>query len=421
MKACIVFVFVLLEFSALALPQRVNSFEGDGNKLLSQKMEEFVKKYNSTAAASYVANAEKICSYGSAGYAQVGQKPEFNVEGRIHMGSNTKSMTAVLVGILLEGNLVRGQKQGGPHEMWSTTLKEVFPDIAPDTPYENVSLGALASHYSGLPANTDFWSYNDAKPPATLFEQRQEITSDAFQMPPEGTPGASYLYSNLGIVVLGHVAEVSLKIEWEEAMLHYLIEPLDLLGNKKYWPFGAPDEALANWGHIYFSESLPHYPCNPSSPPSFLTSSYPDFKCDNPPNMGPAGTYSGSLLSLSNYYGWAIRCSRGSDTQSVIPLSQESCKLLQSPYKQNGDYGYGWSIKYELPGVNSFHEGSNQSVKVLSHAGSNTYNYVKVDVIPDLEAIYWAGTNSGSDLDQSMVREILRFLPSATLSSCNNE
>jgi CubicO group peptidase (beta-lactamase class C family) len=187
---------------------------------LSAAMEEFVERYNSSAAAAYVANAGGICSAGSAGYAQGEGGPAFDLGGRVHMGSNTKSMTAVLVGVLLEKNQVRGQTAG-----WNTTMADVFPDCASDTAYATVTLAALAAHFSGLDAGTDFWSYHDASPPESLFQQRQRMTADAFATTPVNPVMTTFLYSNWGLIVLGHVAEVSLGMEWEDAMLQHLLLP----------------------------------------------------------------------------------------------------------------------------------------------------------------------------------------------------
>ena len=255
---------------------------------LDQEMKKFVEKYNSTAAASYFADSAHVCEAGSYGFAQVNeQQPEYDLYGRSSMGSNTKSLTSVLIAILLEKELVRGQMDG-----WGTTLSSVFPDLATGTPYGNVTLKALASMYAGFPANTDFWAYWYAENGTNIVKQREMITRDGFLATPASTPGTEYLYSNWGYVILGHVAEVSLNMSWEDALMQHVILPLEMIpttssGSPEYFPFGAPTEPLANWGHIYISDTVPHYPCDPNNPPAIPD--YPDFKCDNCANMGPAG------------------------------------------------------------------------------------------------------------------------------------
>jgi len=180
------------------------------------------------------------------------------------------------------------------------------------------------------------------------------------------------------------------------------------------YPYGAPDEIDANWGHIALSPSKPHIPCDPNNPPTFETNIIPAFQCDNAPNMGPAGTYSGSLLGTSKYYQYIMNCANGLDTQGIIPLSQSGCMQLQTPYglmdatNTNDYYGYGWIIQY-IPTNTS-------TIRILSHAGSNTYNYVKVMLLPELNIVYWVGTNSGSESDIDMVHDIMNTLPTYNIT-----
>jgi CubicO group peptidase (beta-lactamase class C family) len=115
MDCCVLLVLVL---SVAATAATVAPEAATADALLSAKMEEFYVAYNATAAVSYVANQHEVCASGSAGSAQeVDQEPDYNKLGRQHMGSNTKSMTATLVGILLEQNKVLNQGVNG----WNTT------------------------------------------------------------------------------------------------------------------------------------------------------------------------------------------------------------------------------------------------------------------------------------------------------------
>ena len=196
-------------------------------------------------------------------------------------------MSSALIAILLENNLVRGQTNG-----WETTMGNIFPDLATGTPYETVTLRTLAAMYAGIPDNADFWAYYYAANGENITLQRENITRHGFQATPMSTPGTEFLYSNWGYVILGHVAEVSLDMTWEDAILKYLILPLEMVptaadGTVSYYPFGAPLEPLANWGHVYMWEDQVHYPCDPNNPPE--VPDMPDFQCDNCPNMGPAG------------------------------------------------------------------------------------------------------------------------------------
>mmetsp|Transcript_9430 Transcript_9430/g.17652 ORF Transcript_9430/g.17652 Transcript_9430/m.17652 type:complete len:471 (+) Transcript_9430:32-1444(+) len=381
------------------------------NPSLDAEMQQFVEQYNSTAASSYYADSTHICAAGSYGYAQViNEEPVYDLYGRSSMGSNTKSMSSALIAVLLENNLVRGQTNG-----WETTLGSVFPDLAVGTPYEDVTLKALASMYAGFPANTDFWSYWYAENGTNMIQQRENLSRDAFLAIPESIPGTEFLYSNWGYVILGHVAEVSLNVTWEDALLTYLVLPLGMVphtdGNADYFPFGAPDESGANWGHIFMNETTPHYPCDPNSPP--YVEGNPDFQCDNCPNMGPAGTYSGGILNMSTYYLWTIQCASGIDTQSTVALSQQGCLEIQQLYASDGFYGFGW-------GVSMVGDGSGGFTKMLSHAGSNTFWIVYVNVFPELGYIAWAGSNSGRAEEDDMVHDIVAALPFYSFIDCSS-
>lgn len=104
----------------------------------------YVKAYNSTAAIGYISSMYDMCAYGSAGYAQTPSGPAFDPEGRLVMGSLTKSMTVTLLAQLLSQNKIRNQTASkSPNYGWETTLGMVFPTIAADTPYENVTLAAV--------------------------------------------------------------------------------------------------------------------------------------------------------------------------------------------------------------------------------------------------------------------------------------
>ena len=75
------------------------------------RLEENWKYFDGTASAGWVANMYGMCSpQGSSGYAQVlNEDPLFNASKRLVMGSLTKSMTVVLLSMLLSENKIEGQ------------------------------------------------------------------------------------------------------------------------------------------------------------------------------------------------------------------------------------------------------------------------------------------------------------------------
>lgn len=131
--------------------------------------------------------------------------------------------------------------------------------------------------YGGFQANADFWSFFSHHVP--LMEQRANLTAFAFKSIPTSIwPNTTYVYSNLGYVVLGHVAEVSMNITWEDLLIKYLIDPLKMSDTSSYHPFTAA--TVENWGHIYYGAISTLVPCNPESPP-YPYDQNPYFQCDN--------------------------------------------------------------------------------------------------------------------------------------------
>jgi len=125
-----------------------------------------------------------------------------------HLGSNTKAMTATLIGKLVEQGKLK----------WETTVTEVFPEAHESL--RRVTLLHLLSHRAGLPAN-DKWT--NSKLP--VREQRRQV---ALRARAEGTPGEQYRYSNLGYVIAGAMAEQTMNGSWEELMREYIFEPLGM-------------------------------------------------------------------------------------------------------------------------------------------------------------------------------------------------
>jgi CubicO group peptidase (beta-lactamase class C family) len=161
---------------------------------LDKTISEYVSTYNSTGCGAYVGNLDRICALGSGGYAQKLKNPPFQINGRLSMGSNTKSMTATVVAILLESATISAKHTRG----WNTTLFEIFPDLASGSVFGSVTLAQLAGHFSGLAANPaqGYWPFEDIEPSPSILDQRQNITLSAFQSTPTSTPGTAYLYSN---------------------------------------------------------------------------------------------------------------------------------------------------------------------------------------------------------------------------------
>jgi len=391
------------------------------NEDLKAHLEELRVKYNSTAAVGYVSNSEALCAYAAAGFAQeLNKAPAFDVDGRQSFGSLTKSMTVTLMAILLSENKIRGQIVG--EKSWETTLGMIFPASEyPDyglrnSPFEHVTLAALSSMFGGIPSDPDtplrYWDFDI--PGVGLRTQRRNLTIYGLHMAPTSRwPATEYRYSDLSYVILGHVIEESTNTLWEDLLIERVLEPLGI--PKQDWPFGPV--GVFNWGHVYLNQSMPMYPCDPEHPPEFITQSVPQYRCDNAPNIGPGGTYSGSILESSKYFRWVLNCAAGLSTQSILPLSQAQCIQIQTPFglvdktqSEGTWYGFGWIYS-------TTQLASGKNITYLSYEGSNLLNIAGVFIYPaPISTILWASTNGGginTPNEQDLILEISSYLATA--------
>src|SRR5262249_37686861 len=128
---------------------------------------------------------------------------------QLHLGSDTKPITAWLIAWLIEHGLLG----------WDTPLGKLFPELAKDWPatHRRITVTQLLTHHSGLPANYPggWWSIPVKGTPR---EQRLVLMKKLGTIDLEAKPGEKFLYSNLGYTVAGAVAERVGKASWEELL-----------------------------------------------------------------------------------------------------------------------------------------------------------------------------------------------------------
>lgn len=272
------------------------------------------------------------------------------VDDRWHLGSDTKAMTGVLAGRLVDAGTLT----------FTTTVAEVFP--AADPAWATVTLLDLLQHRGGATGNlpTDHpsvWSglymrANDPDP-ATRTWFVEQITAT----PPTG-PQGDFLYSNAGYMLAGAMLETLDGRSWQALMEAEVFGPLDMTG----CGFGPPD---AIWGH---QDQTAMDPANPQS--------------DNPPALGPAGTVHCDLASWAQF-------ARADLVEQEPFLTAATWAALHTP---NGDYAAGW-ITAETAWSNG---------PLRAHDGSNTLWYASAWIAPGTDEAYLAITNRGAPNGQEV-------------------
>jgi CubicO group peptidase (beta-lactamase class C family) len=297
-----------------------------------------------------------LVAMGPVGVRKAGTEVSVTGEDQWHIGSDTKAMTATLIGALVEQGKLK----------WETTVGEMFPDLAASMPpeWQKVTLLHLLSHRAGLPANlTGGWW----KVPrdGTTREQHLAAVKMALSEKLDSEPGARYGYSNLGYVIAGAMAEKAADASWEDLITRLVFEPLGLK-SVGFGGTGTPGQVDQPWGH-----GADGKPVESNGP-----------AVDNPPVLGPAGRVHCSLADWAKFIADQLRGARGEKAL----LKPETYRKLHTP-PFGGDYALGWLVTQRDWGGGT----------VLTHAGSNTMNYAVVWMAPQRDFAVLAVTNQGGD------------------------
>lgn len=292
------------------------------------QLEYFRARFDAPAAAAAVIAADGPVWMGVAGMRVRGGSEPAALEDHWHLGSCGKSMTAALVGGLVESGSIS----------WSTAVPELFDRLPVHANWGSVTLAALLTHRSGLRANLTRSEaragQHDVRPPV---EQRRELAARLLARPPGAT--GRFRYSNLGYSLVGAALEHLTGRTYEAMLFEDLLEPLGI----EEGGFGAPHSL---WGHrpraagfgkgpaVAPSDGLPH--------PS-----------DNAAVITPAGRLHLRLADWGNFVRLFL-------LPGVGLLRATTIETLVTPTTSRGkNQAMGWAFA-KLPGVSIGQQGSNR-------------------------------------------------------------
>ena len=317
---------------------------------LEEKLETVRKEAGLVALGAIVANADgDVLGLAVTGTRRAGKPDAARPGDAWHIGSNTKMLTALLYGRLVE--------QG--HAAWGATLPELLPDLAGemDPAWQAVTIEDLLSHRSGLPANPGLvWFLTSRSSEDPVETQRTRLARTFLSKPPETDPG-SFTYSNLGYMIAGAAID---RIAQATGQENYEALFLDSLGPaEEGWGFGPPPEGIQGHGKGLFGK-LKAQGTGPGA--------------DNPPALAPAGTLHVPLAAHAGLL------------SSFLTPDETEAKLL-SPYPgAASDYALGWGV---IP--------DGASGPAFGHSGSNTMWLSTVRLYPEAEIVVIVNTNSFSE------------------------
>ncbi len=296
---------------------------------------------------SEIIDAQAVGCRRYAGKMNVTNNDQFN------LGSNTKAITAVLIGILIDEGLLD----------WETTLLEIFPEYAGtmNVEYKNVTILNLLSHSSGFrrdPTPT----FNNGTP----RDQRGEMVQWALKQPPVIDRG-KYLYSNLGYNTLGAIAEKLTNRQFEELLIAKVLQPLGIT-TAGFGPMGTAG-----------MEDQPLQHTNGRAPIE------PIMDSDLAPIYSPSGRLHMSIGDWAKYIQWVLIAETGH--QTLVSTQTATVLTTSLVLGDDGTYHYacGWMI------FNTDWAGG----KTIGHNGSNGYNYSDAAIAPLRHFAIIAATNMG--------------------------
>lgn len=304
---------------------------------------------------------------GAAGVRAVGGEDAVTDQDLWHLGSNTKAMTAMLYGKLVEEGLAR----------WGATLPALFPDLEIDAAWAETTIEDLMTHRAGLldeavlDLPTRSGGFSDPRP---MEDQRTDLARRALSAAPTGEPGV-FAYGNLNYILVGAAIERITRNPWEEAMRARLFNPLGISSGG----FGPPTGDQPR-GHMNMGGPVPVQPDQPGS--------------DNPPFLGPAGTAHMTLADYGRFLVLFLTDGGGFVTPGTLT------RLTTPP--EGADYALGWAVAANSPLTGG---------PMLAHEGSNTLWHVTTIVAPARGLAAVAASNDhgrGGPATQGLALRLIR-------------
>lgn len=312
------------------------------------------------ALAGAFVRGQELIGLGAIGVRRVGASDPVQPTDRFHLGSCTKSMTATLLAILVEQGKIT----------WDATLGDLFPALRNQihAGYRSVTLVQLLSHRSGLPEGIGRDS-PVLQPAITVLtggsplpRQRLTLLELVLSQPPAVAPGSRFLYSNLGYMFAGAVAEQMTGQAWEDLMRQLVFAPLGM----STVGFRAPGFAQP-WGHRSPG-------CQPVEPTP---------QNDDIAAFGPAGLVHASLSDWARYGSLHLMGSQGAADLLLKPQSFQ--QLHKDHYQQ--EYALGWAVLQRTWAGGT----------ALHHGGTNLLWYAVIWLGPARNIGFLAATNCGGE------------------------
>jgi len=298
---------------------------------LKPRLSAFAEKLKVPGIAGGLIESNGCVDYAWSGTRRRGINDPILGDDQWHIGSCTKSITALLFARLVEEGLAA----------WTSPIPSFFPDLARDIDlaWNNVSVDELFVCQAGMRANPTLSgmlkAWSDNRP---LIDQRSEAAVFALSHRPKKR--GRFLYSNLGYIVIGAAIDRIAGTPYETALSTHILEPLCITSVG----YGPPPHVCGHksalrLGNLALFTGKPAEPENPKS--------------DNPRAFSSAGT-----LHI-NPIDWTKLLSVFLQNDTNLMKSQTIASLLQPPEGKGLQMAKGWAEFAGIEGAHMGMQGSN--------------------------------------------------------------
>jgi CubicO group peptidase (beta-lactamase class C family) len=353
--ACCVLLAILL------LPVQMPGQTGSKNPVNPEELRSLLKKararHDVPALAAGAVRGQEPSLVAVVGTRKRGTEASATEDDQWHLGSNTKPMTALLIALLVDLGLLD----------WDTPLEQIFPEHAGkwSADLKKITPAHLLTHTSGLPSTGPlFWFLIGIKHGSPV-EDRASLVNSLRTVKLGGKPGEKYEYSNLGYVLLGAIIDKRGKAAWEQQLDKRVFQPLGI----KHWglgPAAQKDPVIQPWPH------------NADGKPAVAGG-----VMDNPEVLNSAGRVRISVADYNRFLEQTLKLARG-EKGLLKPATAK--KLFTNPYPVSPHSLSAWGGFRKQPDAKGL---------ILSHDGSNTFNYCTAAVRPDDNLAFCVLTNQG--------------------------
>ncbi|USD27875.1 beta-lactamase family protein [Pseudoalteromonas sp. SCSIO 43201] len=286
-----------------------------GDDQLFHQLELIRAEFSMPALGGFIISGDELIELDVTGVrSSTGQVP-VSAFDRWSIGSFSKSMTATLAARLVEQGVIEFDSQ----------VADIFPELIGkiNPELESVTLNSLLSMTSGLQRDlASMYSGKWHRDNRDMTSQRYDWTIELLNAQ-RSVPQGTYLYSNAGYVVAGHMLERVTGQAWESLIAQELFEPLGM-ADVGFGSASDDDPDGQPSGH-QMREGKWH-PITPTD------------RVDLPKVIGPAGLINTTLHDLSIYLGAYLAGARGNDNL----ISASSYARLLTPVTP--EYGLGWIL-----------------------------------------------------------------------------